>query len=169
MRCVSSLFGRPHPTRQTVPIVPLDELLAPPHTPASLRPPTNRTHPISLLKTDVEGWDIPVLLAAPATLAATRFLLFECHALMAAAGRPAGSSHAVAAGHLAAAGFEVYKLGRERSVRLDGPFGLAEVDEPRWMGWHNCAAVRRDDPLRVGVVRDLGVLDECVHSYGVGP
>lgn len=156
------------PPPQTVPVLPLDQLLAPPHTPAWLRPPTNRTYPISLLKTDVEGWDIPLLLSAPATVAAARFILFECHALMAVPGGP-GSTHAAAAARLAAAGFEVYKLGRERSVRFDGPFAMADLDEPAQMGWHNCAAIRRDEPLRVGVVRDLGVQDECVRPYGVGP
>ncbi|GAB0490687.1 hypothetical protein MMPV_001924 [Pyropia vietnamensis] len=161
---------RPQPQKYkyvAVPVLPLDKLLAPPHTPAWLRPATNRTYPISILKTDVEGWDIPLLLSAPDTVASARFILFECHALMAIPGGP-GSTHAAAAAGLAAAGFEVYKLGRERSVRLDGPFAMADMDEPGQMGWHNCAAVRRDEPLRVGVVRELGVLDECVGPYGVG-
>lgn len=142
-------------------------LLSPPHTRASLHPPTTRTHPISLLKTDVDGWDIPLLLAAPATVAAARFILFECHELVASPGSPPAASHAAVAARLAVAGFEVYKLGREAAVRFDGAYGMAELDQPATMGWHNCAAVQRDEPLRAGVVRDLGVLEECVGPYRV--
>ncbi|GAB0490269.1 hypothetical protein MMPV_001501 [Pyropia vietnamensis] len=151
--------------------LPLDVLLAPPHTPASVRPHTNRTYPISLLKTDVEGWDVAVLQGAPVTVAATRFILFECSDLMATATRGRDgprSSHAAAAEMLAAAGFEVYLLGRDMAVRFDGPYRDAGLDSPELMGWHNCAAVRRDEPLRVGLLTALGVLDECAGAYGVG-
>lgn len=157
-----------HLPPQTVLTLPLDVLLAPPHTPAVLRPPTNRTYPIALLKTDVEGWDIPVLAAAPVTLAATRFILFECSRLMAATPGGPGASHAAAGATLAAAGFEVYLLGLAAAVRFDGPYAQPDLDTRELMGWHNCAAVRRDEPLRVGVLRELGVLDECVRAYGVG-
>lgn len=143
-------------------------LLDPPHTPAALRPPTNRTYPISLLKTDIEGWDISVLAAAPATLAATRIIVFECSRLMNKTSGGPGTTHAAAAATLAAAGFEVYLLGLAAAVRFDGPYALPELDTRELMGWHNCAAVRRDEPLRTGVLRELGVLNQCVRAYGVG-
>lgn len=160
----------PHWPPQTVPTMPLDVLLSPPHTPASVRPPTTRTYPISLLKTDAEGWDVAILRGAPATLGAARFLLFECSNLMAlppSRGGPA-STHAEAAATLAAAGFEAYLLGRTAAVRFDPPFGDAGLDTPPLMGWHNCVAVRRGEPLRGELLRELGVLPECVGAYGVG-
>jgi len=150
---------------QTIPMEPLDVLLSPPHTPAGLTA-TGRTHPIGLLKTDTEGWDVPVLAAAPRTVAAARFILWECHESMAREGGPR-TSHAVAAGVLAAAGFEVYKLGAAASVRLDGPFADGAFDEPAAMGWHNCFALRRDEPLRAALVGRLGVPAGCAAAYGV--
>jgi len=150
---------------QTIPMEPLDVLLSPPHTPAGLTA-TRRTHPISLLKTDTEGWDIPVLAAAPRAVAAARFILWECHRYMATEGGPR-TSHAAAAELLSAAGFEVYKLGATASLRFDGPFAVGALDVPAYMGWHNCLALRRDDPLRAVIVGGLGVPAGCAGAYGV--
>ena len=156
----------PHSQRQTVPADTLDNLLAPPPTPPGwVSPPTpDRPYPIDLLKTDAEGHDGPALAAAPATLRRARLVLWECHADMVAV----GGSHAAVAATLAAAGFEVYKLGPTTAVRFDGASYFPALDARAHMGWHNCLGVRGGDPLRAALLRRLNRLPECVAAYGGG-
>jgi len=162
---------------QKIPVHPLDKILADatatdppplrlPHPPS--RPPRGRTYPIDLLKVDVEGYDVVALTGAPATLAATRLLLWECHAYMQGALGGPGTTHVQAAAALAAAGFESYKLGRHAVLRFDGDWYQPALDVPDFMGWHNCLAVRGGDPLRGGLLRQLNGLPECVGPWGLG-
>jgi len=116
----------------------------------------------------VEGYDVVALAGAPATLSASRLVLWECHAYMRAALGGPGTTHRQAAAALAAAGFESYKLGRHKVLRFDGGWYQPALDVPEFMGWHNCLAVRRGDPLRGVLLRKLNGLPECVGPWGLG-
>ncbi|GAB0498232.1 hypothetical protein MMPV_009573 [Pyropia vietnamensis] len=131
--------------------------------------PSARTYPIDLLKIDVEGYDVAAMTAAPFTLSASRLVLWECHALMQAAEGGPGTTHAAAAAMLAVLGFESYKLGRDSTLlRFDGDWADPTLDEPLYMGWHNCLAIRRDDPLRVPLLRSLSKnIKDCEWPWGL--
>lgn len=132
-------------------------------------PPTARTYPIDLLKIDVEGYDAAALAASPATVSAARLVLWECHQLMRAVAGGPGTTHAGAAAAFAGLGFESYKLGRGATLlRFDGDWAEPALDEPAYMGWHNCIAVRRDDPLRAALLRELSKnLPACQGPWGL--
>lgn len=125
-----------------------------------------RTYAVDLLKTDTEGWDVVALAGAPATLAATRMVLWECHIKMAVEGGPR-TSHAQAADLLTAAGFESYKLSAAAVLRFDGAWYDGRLEKGRYMGWHNCLAIRRDDPARAQVLARLNGLPACVGPWGL--
>lgn len=167
----------PPPPSQKIPMDTLDNILAAAtaHLPPPRRlpwPPAGarcgRTYPIDLLKVDVEGYDAAALTAAPATLAASRLVLWECHALMQVRRGGPGTTHAAAAAALAAAGFESYKLARGPSVvRFDGAWADARHDAGDYMGWHNCVGVRRDDPLRRSLLRSMNSIKACEGAWGL--
>lgn len=100
------------------------------------------------------------LQGAPAVLQRTRFVLWECHLLMALVNGP-GTTHAQAAELLASHGFESYKVSPQ-FVRFDGAFSMPEVDERANMGWQNCFAIRSDDPLRPELLGRFNHLFQCV-------
>lgn len=133
---------------------------------ATPHPPAHRTYAVDLLKTDTEGWDVVALAGAPATLAATRMVLWECHMKMATEGGPR-TTHAQAGALLAAAGFESYKLSAHALLRFDGEWYNQRLDKGRWMGWHNCLAVRRNDPVRRKLLSRLNGLPACAAPWGL--
>jgi len=128
--------------------------------------PRRRTYPVDLLKVDTEGWDVVALSGAPATLAATRMVLWECHIKMAVASGPR-TTHAQAAALLDAFGFESYKLGRDALLRFDGDWYDRRLDVGPYMGWHNCLAVRRDEPLRRRLLSKLNGIQACAAPWGL--
>lgn len=143
-----------------LPVEPLDDILANPAlVPAGWVDPSRR-YPIDFLKIDTEGWDVTALQGAPAALQRTRFVLWECHLLMALVNGP-GTTHAQAAELLAGHGFESYKVSPQ-FVRFDGAFAMPEVDERANMGWQNCFAIRSDDPLRPELLGRFNHLFQCV-------
>lgn len=144
-------------------------LRVPPHAPGSsppAAPAPRRKYAVDLLKTDTEGWDVVALAGAPATLAATRMVLWECHMKMATEGGPR-TTHRQAAALLSAAGFDSYKLSAHALLRFDGDWYDARLDKGRYMGWHNCLAIRRDDPARQQVLSRLNGLTACVRPWGL--
>lgn len=143
-----------------LPVETLDEILTNPAlVPAGWVDPSRR-YPIDFLKIDTEGWDVTALQGAPAVLQRTRFVLWECHLLMALVNGP-GTTHAQAAELLASHGFESYKVSPQ-FVRFDGAFSMPEVDERANMGWQNCFAIRSDDPLRPELLGRFNHLFQCV-------
>lgn len=171
-------YSPPSPGSQKIQVNTLDNILAAataglPPSQRLPRPPSGtlsaRTYSIDLLKIDVEGWDVSAMAASPATLSASRLVLWECHALMQAAEGGPGTTHDAAAAMLAGLGFESYKLGRGSTLlRFDGDWGNAMLDEPKYMGWHNCLAIRRDEPLRVPLLRSLSKnIQECLVPWGL--
>lgn len=144
-------------------------LRVPPHAPGSsppAAPAPRRKYAVDLLKTDTEGWDVVAFAGAPATLAATRMVLWECHIKMATEGGPR-TTHRQAAALLSAAGFDSYKLSAHALLRFDGDWYDARLDKGRYMGWHNCLAIRRDDPARQQVLSRLNGLTACVRPWGL--
>lgn len=125
-----------------------------------------RKYLVDLLKTDTEGWDVVALAGAPSTLATTRMVLWECHMKMATEGGPR-TTHKQAAALLAAAGFESYKLSSASLLRFDGDWYDARLEKGRYMGWHNCLAIRRDDPARSQVLARLNGLPACIGPWGL--
>lgn len=164
------------PPAQKVPMESLDTILRkataslppPERLPRTGRPHHSRKYAVDLLKTDTEGYDVVALTGAPQTLASARFVLWECHIKMATTSGP-GTSHAGAAAALAAAGFESYKLSPQTILRFDGKWYDWRLDKGRYMGWHNCLAVRRDDPLRRPLLSALNGLPECSVPWGLDP
>lgn len=145
---------------QKLPVETLDEILTNPAlVPAGWVDPSRR-YPIDFLKIDTEGWDVTALQGAPAVLQRTRFVLWECHLLMALVNGP-GTTHGQAAELLASHGFESYKVSPQ-FVRFDGAFSMPEVDERANMGWQNCFAIRSDDPLRPELLGRFNHLFQCV-------
>lgn len=135
-----------------------DILINPSLVPASWLEPSRR-YPIDLLKIDTEGWDVTALQGAHAALQRTRFVLWECHLLMALVNGPR-TTHVQAAALLASYGFESYKVSPQ-FVRFDGPYSMPELDERSNMGWQNCFALRADDPLRPELLGRFNHIFQC--------
>jgi len=150
---------------QKLPVDTLDNIVANPElVPAGWVDPA-RKYPIDLLKTDLEGWDVVGLQGAPNVLRRTRFVIWECHLLMALVNGPK-TTHAQGAALLEAAGFESYKLSPQ-FVRFDGAYALPELDDRANMGWHNCFAMRSDDPVRRELLSRFNHLFQCVKPFGL--
>ncbi|GAB0495603.1 hypothetical protein MMPV_006905 [Pyropia vietnamensis] len=143
-----------------LPVDTLDDILTNPALVPTGWVDPSRQYPIDFLKIDTEGWDVTALQGAPAALQRTRFVLWECHLLMALVNGP-GTTHAQAAELLAGHGFESYKVSPQ-FVRFDGVFAMPEVDERANMGWQNCFAIRSDDPLRPELLGRFNHLFQCV-------
>eukprot|EP01079_Euglenida_sp_SAG-EU17-18_P007195 gene7195-6797_t len=97
-------------------------------------------------KVDAEGFDPPVLFGAPATLAKTRVVVFECSQHWKQGGSGHGLSDVVR--YLCGKGFLTFQVGDSYFMDLAGDMWDRAYDDCRV--WSNCMAVRPDhpDPVR---------------------
>eukprot|EP00002_Diphylleia_rotans_P006879 TRINITY_DN16318_c0_g1_i1.p1 TRINITY_DN16318_c0_g1~~TRINITY_DN16318_c0_g1_i1.p1 ORF type:complete len:396 (+),score=79.15 TRINITY_DN16318_c0_g1_i1:112-1299(+) len=115
-----------------------------------------------LLKIDTEGFDVVVLRGAPWLLSRVRIILFECHVMMRTDPHAGpGTTHNEAQELLASFGFETFKLGADQWIPFTGVFYHPAVDLLEYMGWHNCAAIRRTDPLLPYLYNSHVLFEDC--------
>lgn len=112
---------------------------------------------VLFLKSDTEGFDFNVMLGGTGVLNQTRLYLFECHKLQ----RLAGSTHKKTAVFLSRLGFDVYKLSPGQLVAFGDEFYNRVVDRKKFMGWQNCLAIHKQDPIHHEMFSRLNTLDSC--------
>uniref|UniRef100_A0A6U9Q7W0 Methyltransferase FkbM domain-containing protein n=1 Tax=Picocystis salinarum TaxID=88271 RepID=A0A6U9Q7W0_9CHLO len=124
---------------------------------ALMEPHLKKGTEVIYLKSDTEGFDYRAMRGAKNVVSHTRIYLFECHKLQ----RLARSTHRMTSVFLGEQSFDVYKLSPAQLVLFGDEFYNRLVDRKKFMGWQNCVAIHRLDPVHPLLFARLNHLKPC--------